>query len=287
MSEDDVETRQGHTLSFQLPGSWFVIDMADADLEKQSIDTMVREICGPTDEAAKARLLMRKRLQDACDTGQQAGARVMYFGREIAPEVPFPVVIAVYEPENLRMSPAVGVTDNAVLDIFRQGFEDEDVELIEIGGLNFGGLRSVVVEHDVSFDSLEPDDDSPEALQAYDEFKQLDMRQMTVNYWCHVPNTKSIILVTMSTHVTDIQHLMLELFDLIVQTAYFADESGNLIIPKVDGEDVLPSDDTNLNIASEGLKTVELENADQVLMNDVAADAVSSESIDSEQNYQG
>lgn len=217
--QETLEPAEGEfTIRFHLPGTWYTISMDDEERARKSIDELAREVAGDTDEGAKVRALMKHQLQEATKKGIEGGGRVMYLGREIAPEVPFPVSITVYEPQGLRMSPAVGTDPQSVLGFMQQGLEQATIdEITPLSGRQFHALRTVNVEEDedlIEARAAEPDNP---------ELAELKLHTLRADYWCHVPTTKNVILVSFSTQMSEVRNMLLMLFDAIVSAAYFVD----------------------------------------------------------------
>lgn len=211
-------------LQFTLPGTWYSIDIDEEGLAEDSIRSLVEDVCGTTDEAAKARALMRQRLREACSSGAEAGAQAMYIGKELMEEVPLPVSITVYQPGGFRMSPAVGYDSQEVLEVLKLGFESGDEVYEEIEGLNYLALRFITVEKDDSWTPVASENETPEEQALRLEAEQLEFHTLRVDYWCHVPGSKRIAIVSFSTQLSEIENVMISLFDTIISASCFVGE---------------------------------------------------------------
>lgn len=211
-------------LQFTLPGTWYSIDIDEEGLAEDSIRTLVEDVCGTTDEAAKARALMRQRLREACSAGAEAGVQAMYFGKELMEEVPLPVSITVYQPSGFRMSPAVGSDSEEVMEVLKLGFEGGDGDYEEVEGFNYRALRFITVEKDDSWIPVASENETPEEKAVRHEAEQLEFHTLRVDYWCHVPGSKRIAIVSFSTQLSELQNIMISLFDTILSASCFVGE---------------------------------------------------------------
>lgn len=234
MTETDSDRLSNIQLKLNLPGRWHYLDLSGEDGGRASIEATVAELIGATDEEAKARFILRSKLSEAAQVGVEAGARALYLGHELAEGSPFPVTIAVYQPEELRIAPAIGTTSDEVLGVFEMAFDAQEVSRQRADGGNFKATRFVKVEHDDTFDYVLPDDESPEALAEYNEIKQLEFANLRVEYWCHIPTTKHLTLVAFNTQIAELQHLLVTLFDMIIMAALFVDADGEPVVEAFD-----------------------------------------------------
>ena len=214
-------------LVFNLPGTWFPVAITDDGAVEQDVERLVLGIVGPADDAAVLRRQMHDQVVDACAEAMEGGAVAMYFGKELEKGAPFPVNITVYQPPGLRMSPAIGTESDEVFGILRMGFDDADDAFVDVEGGNYRALRRVLIEKDDSFQIEVPEEETPEEAALRAEAEKLDLERMRVDYWAHVPGTKQIVIVSFATQMAMINHLMLELFDLIVAASHFVTSSAD------------------------------------------------------------
>lgn len=171
---------------------------------------MAKMVVGEGDQSAKARALFSDSIGKGADAAIEGGAVSMFVAKELDADTPLAVTLTVYAPEELRMSPAIGESPEAVLGVLRQGFGSVDLDgfdtLQEMDLNGFKALRT----HTIKVEDL--DDDDLEGISTHN---------MTVNYWCTVPDTKKIALVNFVTPMGTIKHTMLTLFDAILEAAYF------------------------------------------------------------------
>ncbi len=219
-------------LQLALPGSWHAIDLASPEATKSSIKRLATEVGGTSDEGAPARILLREQISQAVGSAEGAQPAAMYFGNELVPGVALPVSITVYQPQSLRLTPAVGTDPDQVLNILRRGLEKDHEEIHEVTGRNFKGLRTVLREHQ---DPPAPDSSDPTVAEAMKhpayqalndpsvraEADGIEVTNLRVDYWCHQPFTKNAIIVSFSTGLSAIEQTVLRLFDTIVELAYF------------------------------------------------------------------
>lgn len=230
------------SLELCLPGKWHTVDCTESDFGKQQIERISFEILGKADEEALARLQLRRQLEEAVEHGLTGGLRSIHIGQELADGTPFPVSISVYRPDDLRMSPAVTTRSDEVLEILAMGFEDEEEEVSVVRGGNFKALRRVTVEHDERFDDVQPDENDPESQKLNEELKQVELRRLRVEYWCHVPSTKKVALVVFDTNMADIKNTLLELFDTIMLVGLFVDADKAALIDVLCEEPIQEND---------------------------------------------
>lgn len=228
-------------LVFNLPGTWFPVSITDDGASEQDVERLVLGVVGPADDAAVLRRQMHDQIVEACAEAAEGGAVAMYFGKELEKDVPFPVNITVYQPPGLRMSPAIGTESEEVFGILRMGFEDADDAFVDVEGGNYRALRRLLIEKEDSFEVEVSEEETPEETALRAEAEKLEFERMRVDYWAHVPGTKQVAIVSFTTQMAMIKHLMLELFDLIVAASRFVtvstDEAGAGIISEAETTD--------------------------------------------------
>lgn len=222
-------------LRFRLPGTWHTIDLADTEATKSDAKKMAEEILGRSDEAAAARILLRRHMADIAESGAEARGRVLFIADELAPGISLPATLTVFEPEGLRMSPAIGTDPEEVLRIFRAGLEElstpgvEQAQIIEGDGFLSLRIHRIDVRHWQETPWEGPGQDpalAPETAWAWSdevraEAEKVTMRDILVDYWVTVPGSKSLVLVSAMSSCGDMPHAMLGLFDAIIAASYF------------------------------------------------------------------
>lgn len=209
------------TLHLSFPGVWHEIDLSDEASTKGSIEKIAIDSCGVGDEAAKARVFLKEKLKRAAREARDGSASAVYLGSELVPGVPLPVTLTVFEPHDLRMSPAVGADAGQVLHILRQGLTGRFEELSDIDGGNFSALRTVIREDEDRWYEDGDGNASPDEASYRVEADQIKIRRLRVDYWCHVPGTKSAIIVSFATDLSAIENVLLVLFDAMIGAAHF------------------------------------------------------------------
>lgn len=202
-------------LRFRLPGRWFSVDLSGEGATRASIRRIAADAVGVADDRAAERARVRQQLTDAVAAGAQGDARAIMFSTEIAPGTPLPVTLLVFEPADLRMSPAIGTAPQAVLGVMAEGLKqidpDAHASLAEVRGPGTPALRTHRVE---------TIDDGSESQ---------GITRMIVDYWVPTPGSKRMLMVRFSTPLGDLQNLMLALFDEFIAVAYFReDRAGSL-----------------------------------------------------------
>ncbi|MDR2996814.1 MAG: hypothetical protein LBU78_01710, partial [Microbacterium sp.] len=104
-------------LRFRLPGRWFSVDLSGEDATAASIRRIAKDAVGVADDRAAERARVRHALEEAVAAGAQGDVRAIMFATEIAVGTPLPVTLLVFEPADLRMSPAIGTAPQKVLQV--------------------------------------------------------------------------------------------------------------------------------------------------------------------------
>ncbi|WP_217181714.1 hypothetical protein [Streptomyces sp. AC495_CC817] len=197
-------------LRFRLPGRWFSVDLSSAEATTASIRRIAADAVGPTDQRATERAKVRRQLQEAVAAGAQGDVRALMFSTEIAPGTPLPVTLLVFEPADLRMSPAVGTAPDRVLKVMAEGLKQLDpvahASVVEVRGPGVPALRTHRVE--LVDDGTESD----------------GILRLIADYWIPVPETKRVLMVRFSTPLGELENVMCALFDEFIAVAVLSDE---------------------------------------------------------------
>lgn len=197
-------------LRFRLPGRWFSVDLAGEDTTRASIKSIVRDVFGTRDDAATQRAEARRLLQEAVTAASTGDIRALMFSHQVAGTTPLPISLLLFEPANLRMSPAVGTGADAVLSVLTRSIKELDPaahsSLVEVAGPGVPAVRTHRVEE--TADGGEYD----------------GVPRLTAQYWIPVPGSKQVLSVSLTTPLGDLENLMLTLFDSFIGAAYFADD---------------------------------------------------------------
>ncbi|WP_341940422.1 hypothetical protein [Microbacterium sp. LWH10-1.2] len=200
----------GRDLRFRLPGRWFSVDLSGEDARTSSIARIAKDAVGPADDRAAERATVRRQLQQAVTAGADGDVRAIMFSTEIARGTPLPVTLLVFEPADLRMSPAVGTAPQSVLKVMAEGLKQLDpgayASMIEVRGPGVPALRTHRVEQ------VEESGDSEGILR------------LIADYWIPVPDTKRMLMVRFSTPLGELENVMLALFDEFIAVAYFSED---------------------------------------------------------------
>lgn len=197
-------------LRFRLPGRWFSVDLSSAAATAASIRRIAKESVGPADDRAVERARVRQQLEDAVAAGARGDVRAIMFSTEIAVGTPLPVTLLVFEPADLRMSPAIGTAPQSVLAVMAEGLRELDpvahASMVEVRGPGVPALRTHRVE--AVADGSEADGST----------------RLIADYWIPVPGTKQMLLARFSTPLGELENMMCALFDEYVAVSYFANE---------------------------------------------------------------
>ncbi|WP_405373036.1 MULTISPECIES: hypothetical protein [unclassified Microbacterium] len=200
----------GSELRFRLPGRWFSVDLSDEAATDASVRRIARDAVGVTDDRAAERGAVRRRLREAVRAGASGDIRALMFAAEIAPDTPLPVTLLVFEPSDLRMSPAIGTAPEKVLGVMAEALArldpDAHASMVEVAGPGVPALRTHRVD------------------AVHDDPEMEGVARLSADYWVPVPDTKQVLVVRLSTPFGDLENLMLSLFDGFVAAAFFAAE---------------------------------------------------------------
>jgi hypothetical protein len=198
-------------LEFRLPGVWEQFATGGSSDTAVQIKDYVERLVGKADEHAHLRAGLRARFAEGIRAAQKGSAQSLFVCREIAPGVATPVVMTVYAPTELRMSPAVGTSPEVVMAAYKEARAQlyretsEDWADLAIPGSQI--LRTVQAG-DVALHPRAPDATIP---------------NLQVDYWYTTPGSKNIVLVDFFTPLADIRSVMLEFLDSIVRASRFAE----------------------------------------------------------------
>ncbi|QMU97102.1 hypothetical protein FVO59_07575 [Microbacterium esteraromaticum] len=194
-------------LRFRLPGRWFSVDLSSTEATAASIRRIAKDSVGPADDRAPERARVRHQLEEAVAAGARGDLRAIMFSTEIALGTPLPVTLLVFEPADLRMSPAIGTAPQAVLAVMAEGLRELDpiahASMVEVRGPGAPALRTHRVE---------PVADGSEADGS---------TRLSADYWIPVPGTKQMLLVRFSTPLGELENMMCALFDEYIAVSYF------------------------------------------------------------------
>jgi hypothetical protein len=199
-------------LTFRLPGRWLAVDPRSATVAAAQVETAVREVVGVADDAATARRRLREHLSRAVSAARDADAHGLFLCLEIVPGLATPASLTVHAPEGMRMTPAVGTSADAVLEVLRRSFEVQEVVGAETAR-RLDGPRAAMLRIDrVHEETVEED-----GVQAV-------ASRLEAEYWFAVPGSKQVVLASFATPLGDIRGAMLNLFDSIALAAAFGPE---------------------------------------------------------------
>ena len=208
--DHDPAATPARALEFRLIGAWEQFAAGSSKKLDDQVDAYVERIVGKSDDRALVRIGMRERIRAGLAAAEDGSAQSLFLCSEIAPGVPMPVVMTVYAPETLRMTPAEGTSPEAVMEAFR------------------AGRRQLYDETDDDWGTLE----IPEALvlrtaragdvALHPEAPDATVPNLEAQYWYTTPGSKTMVLVTFFTPLADLRNVMLEFFDSIVRASRFA-----------------------------------------------------------------
>lgn len=198
-------------LELRLPGRWVSLDVRDGVDAEGQLSRVARELIGAADDAATARREVRNQFADVLTAARDAQAQRVFVCREIS-GLPVPVAITVHSPRGLRMTPTVGTAPDAVTATLLDSLRELEVEGVDdatrVGDAGSGILRLV---------------HAPVEVVTTDDGERITFRRLRADYWYAVPDSKQIVLVSMTTQLGDIPTVMLRFFDAIAGAATFVD----------------------------------------------------------------
>ncbi|MDE0545141.1 hypothetical protein [Microbacterium sp. C7(2022)] len=199
-------------LTFSLPGTWVRIDPQDSAVAHAQIDESVRAVLGVADDGAAARRRVRDALREAADRAREAKAQALFLCTELVPGLATPVTLTVHAPEGMRMSPAVGTSPAAVLEVLEESFRALQVPGIDaatrITGPQTRALRIMRTWEEVA---------------DHDGVRVSGIR-IQAQYWFAVPGTKQVVLASFASPLGELADAMTHLFDAIAHSAAFLPE---------------------------------------------------------------
>lgn len=222
-------------LTFRLPGVWSRVRLDTMDLAREDITEHVRLRVGRDDSLVEVRRHVRAQLLAAATRAQEANGRAMYLGHELVPGTPLPLSITVYEPDNLRMSPAVGTEPKdvvAALENTLARLAPPVMDTTHVTGQDFRALRTIArTTESWSPEQSETSEPAPTSrgtvqfawtADAQREARNTQVGVLRVDYWCTSPLSKDITLVVMTAPFGAIENAAVSLFDAIIGAASYS-----------------------------------------------------------------
>ena len=198
------------TLNFQLIGNWRRIILGPDEQITASVRDYVAELVGPADAETQVRALMRARFVRAFTIARDACAVSIFLASEITPGTPMPIMLTVFSPRDLRMTPATGTSPNAIMQMLRLGLTQLEVEGIDNAAeLSIEGSEILRIRRE-QVEPMHPD--APGHV----------ITNLVVDYWYLVPDSKQVVLANFSTPLADIPEIMVSFFDATVLASSFA-----------------------------------------------------------------
>ncbi|WP_291382289.1 hypothetical protein [Demequina sp.] len=190
-------------LTLRLPGAWLHLDPARPEISRARIRAFVETSIGRADQLATARADLRKGLGDMLSRADGPAAHQSTFlCHEVAPGVAAPIAVSVFAPADVRMSPVVGTSPEAVIAGFLDAMEDI------AGAREWSRLACA--------DGWAARRWRVTTAQVAPELADQAVSTFTAEYWRTVPATKRLMLVTVTSPLAVIPQTMLRLADAIV-----------------------------------------------------------------------
>ncbi|WP_084074704.1 hypothetical protein [Demequina sp. NBRC 110052] len=203
MTESDAPGR----LVLRLPGTWVQLDPRRREETARRIRRYVELAVGRDDDRVQVRAGLRHALAATMDVAGE-DLQSMLLCHEIAPGAPTALSLSVLVPRDVRISPAVGTDPQAVIAGFLEAMQrigdGEGWEQIPVSD------GAAVRRWRVGEVALVPDD------------ADTVVRQVSVDVWRTVPESKRLILVHADSVLADIPHTVVRLVDAIVGSSRVA-----------------------------------------------------------------
>lgn len=198
------------TLNFQLMGNWRRLTLGSDDDIAAAVRVYVRELVGVDDSGVQVRSLMNGRFTGALTAARDAGGVCVFLASEITPGTPMPIMLTIFSPRELRMTPATGTSSTAVKQLLRMGLTQLQIEGVDDAvELSIDGSEILRIRRE-QVEPLHPD--APDA----------SITNLVVDYWYTLPGTKQIVLANFATPLSDIPEIMISFFDATVRASSFA-----------------------------------------------------------------
>ncbi len=212
MASDNVTpaAQPARALEFRLLGSWEQFAPGSSKQTDAHVDVYVERIVGKADDRARIRIGMRERIKAGLAAAADGSAQALFLCSEIVQGVPMPVVMTVYAPAELHMTPAEGTSPRAVLDVYKAG-------RAQLYGETEADWETLEVPEALVLRTLRADD-----VPLHPGAPDATVPNLEVNYWYTTPGSKAMVLVTFFTPFADLRNVMLEYFDSIVRASRFA-----------------------------------------------------------------
>lgn len=194
---------QAPRLVLRLPGTWVQLDPSRPEVTDRRVRAYVDLAVGRADELAQVRAEMRAALGQIVEHQHEAAPiESLFLCHEIAPGVATPITVIVFAPAAMHMSPVIGTDPGAVIDGFLAAMDHlgdadgwERLSCVDGQAARRWRIDSTVI--------AEGTEDTP-------------VRTFVAEYWRTVPQSKQLVLVTVSTPIADVPQTMLRLADAIV-----------------------------------------------------------------------
>ena len=193
--------------TFVLPGSWGRINLTSEAASRKSIRRLTEDVTNRRDDLAMPRAEMRDRFQKAADLAREGGATDLYIGRELAPGLPLPAWITVYDiqptgGEEFFEKMGIAELSSALQASVGPAPAGGDTRASDVEGTPIRAVRQtyrrtrrvVEDETEVEFDLIEAD------------------------YWIAAANPSRMAMITFSSAYAEYEAEMLGLFDAVIST---------------------------------------------------------------------
>lgn len=197
-------------LVLRLPGTWVQLDPSRPEATDKRIRAFVDLSMGRADQLATARAHLRRSLGLMLEcTDPTAALESTFVCHEVAPGVPTPISVSIFAPQAIRISPVVGTESRDVIDGFLAAMD-------AIGDGDGWEAITCVDGHAARRWRVTED-----ALAA--GLDDVPFRAFHADYWRTVPDSTRLVLVTVSSPLADLAHMLARLADAVVAGSRWVD----------------------------------------------------------------
>ena len=194
------------TPRFELPGKWGRINLTSDAASRKSIRRLTEDVTNRREELATTRAELRGRFQKAADVAREGGATDLYIGLELAPGLPLPAWITVFD---------VQPTGDDFFE--RMGLQQLAAALdLAVGSAPAGGERTSGVLPETTIHAVRQT--WRRTRQVVEDDVALEFDLIEADYWLAAANPSRMAMITFSTAYAEYEEEMLGLFDAVVST---------------------------------------------------------------------
>jgi len=203
----------GGRLVLRLPGSWVQLDPTRPEVTATRIHNYATLTVGRADNLSRTRAQVRRLLSGVLEHSRpRTGLQSLFLCHELLAGVPAPIAIAVFAPADVHLSPVLGTEPQHVIDAFlaamdalgdTAGWQRRDC----VDGCSVRRWRVTAARPDSTGDGA--DDDGTATSDT-------GVGTFSATYWRTVPGSKQLMLITVTSVLTQDVEVMVRLADAVV-----------------------------------------------------------------------